>query len=74
MALSRCISFQDFFFGGGVNILHYAFTYLHDTQSLCLLHLAQDGSENLVQLLAELCAGPGDERRHKSPNEYGSKL
>ncbi len=48
--------------------------YLHDTQSLCLLHFAQNRSEDLVQLLPELGPCPRDQSGHQPANEGGREL
>lgn len=47
---------------------------LHDAEGLRLLHLAEDGSEDLVQLLAELRARPGDQRGHQAAHEGSGEL
>lgn len=47
---------------------------LHDAEGLRLLHLAEDGSEDLVQLLAELRARPRDQRGHQAAHEGGGEL
>lgn len=48
--------------------------YLHDTQRLSLLHLAQNRSEDLVQLLPELGSRPRDQSGHQPAHEGGRKL
>lgn len=47
---------------------------LHDAERLGLLHLAEDGSEDLVQLLAELRPRPGDQSGHEAAHEGGGEL
>lgn len=47
---------------------------LHDAERLCLLHLAEDGSQDLVQLLPELRPGPGDQRGDEAAHEGGGEL
>lgn len=47
---------------------------LHYAERLRLLHLAEDGSEDLVQLLPELRARPGDERGDQAAHEGGGEL
>lgn len=49
-------------------------SYLHDAQSLSLLHLAQNRSEDLVQLFPELGSRPRDEGRHQPAHEGGREL
>lgn len=49
-------------------------TNLHDTQRLGLLHLAQDGSKDLVQLFPELGSRPRDEGGHQPAHECGCEL
>lgn len=51
-----------------------ASSYLHDTQSLCLLHLAQNRSEDLVQLFPELGSCPGDQSGHQPAHEGSREL
>lgn len=48
--------------------------YLHDTQRFGLLHLAQDRSEDLVQLVPELGARPRDQRGHQPAHKGGREL
>lgn len=49
--------------------------YLHDAQGLGLLHLAQDRSQDLVQLLSQLGSRPrnqrGDQPAHEGRRELG---
>lgn len=51
-----------------------ASSYLHDTQSLCLLHLAQNRSQDLVQLFPELGSCPGDQSGHQPAHEGSREL
>ncbi len=48
--------------------------YLHDAQSLSLLHLAQNRSEDLVQLLPELGSCPRDQSGHQPAHEGSREL
>lgn len=48
--------------------------YLHNTQSLSLLHLAQDCPEDLVQLFSELGSCPRDQSGHQPAHEGGCEL
>lgn len=48
--------------------------YLHNAQSLSLLHLAQNGPEDLVQLLSELGPGLRDQSGHQPAHEGSREL
>lgn len=49
--------------------------HLHDAEGLGLLHLTEDGTENLVQILPQFPPSLGDERgdeaAHKGRSELG---
>lgn len=47
---------------------------LHDAQGLGLLHLAEDGSEDLVQLLPHLRPRPRDQRGHQAAHKGSREL
>lgn len=49
-------------------------SYLHHAQSLRLLHLAQNGSEDLVQLFPELGPRPRDQSGHQPAHEGSGEL
>lgn len=49
-------------------------SYLHDAERLRLLHLAENGTENLVQVLPQLPPRLGDEGGHEAAHEGGSEL
>lgn len=51
-----------------------ALPHLHDAERLGLLHLAEDGPQDLVQALAQLPARPGNERGHQAAHEGGGEL
>lgn len=57
-----------------MNFVTLCQSYLHHTQRLSLLHLAQNGTEDLIELFAQLCSCSRDQGGHQPAHKGGREL